>query len=79
MVRIENINITKNNVSFDYFPEDKNIKHFLKYDKSTKELLEHKKSDEYKSDVYAKHAYRAVENVISKNRDIPKSFVVGWY
>jgi len=75
MVIVKNIVIVGNEVSFDYFPEGKEVKHKLK----TKALIEHIKSEQFKSDVYAKHAYLAVKKAIEQSKEIPKEFTVAWY
>ncbi len=79
MVVIKNIRENENEVSFEYYPENEGIKHSFKYNKETKEVIEHIKSDKYKSDVYAKHAYRYVKKLIEQKQEIPLSSTVAWY
>ncbi|MBQ9704391.1 MAG: hypothetical protein IJV68_07625 [Clostridia bacterium] len=79
MVRVENIVVKDGEFSFDYYPENKNIKHFFKYDTNQKRVIEHEKSKEYSSDVYAKHGFIYVKRLVENKKEIPKYQIIAWY
>lgn len=79
MVKVENIIIKDNEFSFDYYPENENIKHFFKYDMNTKTVLEHVKSEKYSCEIYAKQAFVYVKRLIDEKKDIPKYQIIEWY
>ena len=79
MVIVRNIKIDGDVFSFDYYPEGEEHKGYFKYNKKTKEIVEHIKSRENEWSAYLRHAFLVVKEAIEEGSEIPEMLMSAWY
>lgn len=78
MVRVENIKVSGDIVSCDYFPENKENKGFVKYDIKKDKIIEWKPTEENEWEAYVSHALSTILKAI-KNNDMKPVLYSYWY
>ena len=79
MVIVRNVKIEGDVFPFYYYPEGKEPKGYFKYNKKTKEIIEHVKSKDNEWSAYSKQAFLVVFKAIEKGLEIPKELMSAWY
>ncbi len=79
MVIVRNAKKTGDIVEFDYYPENKDEKGYIKYNYKTREILSIKKTSFDDCMNYVGHARVAVNRCIDANLEIPQEICEMWY
>ena len=78
MVRIENIKIEGDIISCDYYPDNKDLKGFVKYDREKDKIIEWLPTEENEWEAYVSHSLSTIIKAINNNNLEPIMYSY-WY
>ena len=78
MVRIENIKIEGDIISCNYFPDNKELKGFVKYDRKKHKIIEWNPTQENEWEAYVSHSLSTIIKAIENNNIEPIMYSY-WY
>lgn len=79
MVKVKNVLLEGEILSFEYYPEGESDGGYFKTDLTTETIIEWRKAHKHSSIKYLTHALHRIEQYIKNGEIIPIEFIVAWY